>query len=210
MKTLVLLSSACLLTSFASPQMPQAVQLSYSLVKGSRVFIDGVTNVRDFHCVSGAFFSGLRASFLPVDSGSVLEFSQADLSVDIASLDCGGRGINRDLFRILRASDYPSILIRLRELTLISGAPWGSSPRGVMQAKVLLTLLGCTRSLCFLVQGTREPEAVLRARGCVVIYLSDFGIQPPRALFGTIRVRDAVRVTFDLRLRLEAPPSGNS
>ena len=63
-----------------------------------------------------------------------------------------------------------------------------------------LTIAGQTRDVT--INGTAVREgANLRVRGTEQLTMTDFGIQPPRLMAGTMRVHAPVTVGFDVVLR---------
>jgi polyisoprenoid-binding protein YceI len=93
---------------------------------------------------------------------------------------------------VLDAARYPEIDFRSGAIEAAGAGRW--SVAGT------LTLHGETRPV--------KGEVVLaggRYRGSAAFRLSDFGIRPPVAGAGTVRVRDAVRIVFDVAVA-EAPP----
>lgn len=61
-----------------------------------------------------------------------------------------------------------------------------------------LRVAGRVRNVFF--RARIEPQTdALRVRSVVLLMLSDFGIDPPRVLFGVVRARDAITVEVDLR-----------
>jgi hypothetical protein len=46
------------------------------------------------------------------------------------------------------------------------------------------------------VRGARDTSGVVRAEGGVKFLMTDFGVTPPTALFGVIRTKNAIEVTF--------------
>ena len=97
------------------------VTISYSFEKGSKVSIDGITNVKDFTCMTVKLFSESQTMSLSEDSGSTIYFKNAGLNLDIRSLNCGNSGMNRDMRHSLKADRFPGILVTLQKAQLTSG-----------------------------------------------------------------------------------------
>jgi len=179
---------------------PRSTTIEYSILKGSQIIVNGTTNVRDFNCVSGELFTGLNARFVK-DSSQTLYFSNTAIKLTVASLDCGGRVINNDLARILNAQQYPYILISLKDAQLPDGKLSASTGKSNILAHVYITLSGKTRQNTLELIGTQTATDIFNFKGECKIKLSDYGIKPPTALFGMIKVRDELNVIFNLKLK---------
>lgn len=107
-----------------------------------------------------------------------------DGRLDRNELSEGDRQKIRDnmLRDVLRASDYPEVRF--------SGRTKGREPPFSIEGE--LTLCGVTRPLSFLLLVRDE-----RLRGEVELTPTSWGIKPFRALGGTLRVQDRVRVAIE-------------
>ena len=66
-----------------------------------------------------------------------------------------------------------------------------------------LEIVGARREV-LLESRLREAQGMLRAAGEIALRQSDFGIKPYRAPLGVLRVKDEVRIAWDLALPLRA------
>ncbi|PRQ07874.1 YceI family protein [Enhygromyxa salina] len=87
---------------------------------------------------------------------------------------------------ILKTRAYPKVVFR-------GSVSAGTGVGARVRVDGTLELVGVRRSLSLV--AVREGE---RLRGSVTLVPSEFGIRPYKALAGAIRLRDRVRVDFDL------------
>lgn len=105
--------------------------------------------------------------------------------------------INKELREIvLETAKYPEIVFKSTEITV---KPNGG---GQFQAKVggNLTLHGVTRHITIPLDVTASGE-MLRARGEFTVSRNDYNIKATSAFHGTVRVRDKIKLTFDIIAR---------
>lgn len=123
------------------------------------------------------------------------------LEFDSASLRVTGKGepaqdvpeVQRVMLseRVLDVSRYPKIVFRSRRVTMSGRA--GDSLNLSVEGD--LTLHGATKP-CVVPVRVKLSEGALTAEGTTTLKQSDFGIQPVTAAGGTVRVKDALDVTF--------------
>ncbi len=151
--------------------------------------------------------SGLLSAFghdhrivAPVASGHVLcregpvtelAFDARSLRVDDGDLSDSDREKVRTTMEgpeVLDAAHYPEVLFRSTSIEAAGEGRWSVAGS--------LTLHGRTHPV--------RAEVSLaggRYRGSTALRLTDFGIRPPVAAGGTVRVRDEVRIVFDVAVR---------
>ena len=151
--------------------------------------------------------SGLLSAFghdhrivAPVASGHVLcrEGPRAEIAFDARSLRVADSGLpdsDREKVEatmegpeVLDAARYPEVVFRSTAIEAAGDGRWSVAGS--------LTLHGATHAV--------RAEVSLsngRYRGATVFKLTDFGIRPPVVAGGTVRVRDEVRIVFDVAVR---------
>jgi len=103
--------------------------------------------------------------------------------------------INKELNEIvLQPAKYPDIVFKSTEV------PGKLKEDGHYEAKIGgdLTLHGVTRHITIPADVTLDGTTSLRARGEVEFNRSDYKVEATSAMHGTIRVRDKLKLTFDI------------
>lgn len=95
--------------------------------------------------------------------------------------------------RVLDVRRYPTIAFASRSVSVVDRHDTAL----VLAIAGDLTLHGVTRPLTIRVAGVAGPDEI-RARGSFFVKQTDFGIQPVTAGAGTVKVKDALQVTFAL------------
>ena len=171
----------------------QEVSIQTVVLNESKLRINGTSNVTDFECkYNNDFEVDTLSHHLEITEDSVL-VSGDDLPLIIDSFDCGKRAINKDFKSTLKSKEYPNIDIKLLEVYSENGRP--------KRASVAISLGGATQQ--YLVSLTEEimGNEVVAISGTQKLKLSDFNLEPPRALFGLIKVRDELDVSFELLVK---------
>ncbi len=178
---------------------PGTVKVYCALSTHSTISIKGRTNVSSFECQSNAHAISREAALLFEGGGARLTFRDARLVVVASQLDCGLEAMNSDLRQALKVDRYPLIyidLIRVRNESCEMLQP-GEPPKWY-ELEVKAHIAGMRRTLYPKVAAQIVEPGLLRLQGDITLHLPDFGIEPPAALWGMVRVAPDIEVTYDL------------
>lgn len=185
---------------------PEFREVSFFIEGDSELSLKGSSNVNEFACICLCVNESQR-HFLQIETGNYsqyAEFDQTNLRLETESLDCGHRGINKDLYKTLESENHPFIVIelrkaRLKEARTISTAvgEWSN-----ITAQTAITIAGVTRDVEMDVKGKRLDDGRYRFVCSKDLFMSDFQIDPPKPLFGLIKVNDLIQINIDLTVRL--------
>lgn len=193
MSFLVSLISPCLVLMLVSAQ-PVAAQIQLELLDESELRIDGSSTVNSFTC-NARFVSG-NASLHAIGANRQGTDS-AQVRVPVNRFDCGKERMNADFYEAMKADAFPYILFELIDAELVEGKAESSDLR-LLYAAGNLSIAGTTRTIQISVRGKQLAEDLYQASGNIQLKMSDFGIDPPTALFGLIKADDKITVHFDL------------
>lgn len=163
-----------------------AVPLSFQ--SGSRVWVSGTSTVRSWRCESTQVSGSAQAAGTQL---SQVAQASGDITIPLSTLDCSNGTMNGHMRNALKASDHPALRFRATSVSV--------SPDGAARMTGPLTIAGQTREVT--VTGTAAPQnGKLRVTGTKQLNMTEFGVQPPRLMAGTMRVNPAVTVGFDVVL----------
>lgn len=182
---------AVALVAAAGP-MINAIQLKPE----SRLWFDGTSTVRDWSCKAPNIQAAIDAE--ADAAAAVLDGKKAvrtvDLTFPVASLDCENRTMNNHMRTALNATQHQNIRFTLTDYTLVKAAATTGTLNGT------LMINGQTRPIVVPVQFANAAGA-LRVTGRYPLPMTQWGVQPPRLMMGTLKVGDTVTVNFDLLLQ---------
>lgn len=169
---------------------------SLRLKPESRVWFDGTSTVRDWSCKAPqiqATIDGEATAPAEVVAGRKA-VRTVDVVFPVAGLDCENRTMNNHMRTALNAERHQTIRFTLGDYTLVPGA----NTTGDLQGQ--LTINGQTKAITVPVQFANAAGA-LRVTGRYALPMTQWGVQPPRLMLGTLKVGDTVTVNFDLLLQ---------
>jgi polyisoprenoid-binding protein YceI len=176
----------------AAPALIAAAALlpTLSIQPQSRVWVEGTSTVRGYRCESTSVSGTAQASSAQLaDLASV---PRADVSIPVASLDCRNGTMNGHMRKALKSEQNPTIRLRANSVQV--------SPAGAAKISGDLTIAGQTRPVT--IDGTAASEdGRVRVRGSKRLVMTDFGVQPPTLMMGTMKVAAPVTIGFDVALK---------
>jgi len=160
----------------------------YTFTPDSRVWVEGTSNVHDWDCAAGTLTATLDGT---ATDNALTAISALTVTVPVAGLDCDNGTMNGKLRDALGTAPIRFTLANARV-----GSPNGT--RFLVEADGRLTIHGQTRAQTVRATGTALGNDRYRFTGEVPVTMSQFGVDPPRALMGTLRTGDRVTVKFNV------------
>lgn len=177
--TAILLLAGCALSLRA-----QSVRLQ---VSSGTVTILGTSNIHDWKCSSATSPMILVPSATGPELGR--NITSITLSIPVKSLDCGNGQMTSNLAKALHADAHPTINFQLASYTARpAGAGYQATATGS------LTINGVTRKVTL--NGTARPDGkgALRAEASTKLNTNDFGVEPVKAMLGSIKTGEMVTI----------------
>lgn len=165
------------------------------------ILISGGSNVKDWE-VRGTEIRGtiwLTPSADGMDSPPVE--AGGEVRIPVQSLTGGSRGMDRRMLEALEADRYPHIDFAL---STIEANPLAESEDPPLLARGELRIRNRRRTVAVPMR-IKQTEAGIRLTGAKRIRMTDYGIDPPRALLGALRTDDDVTVNFEWSLNERSP-----
>lgn len=164
----------------------QAQQLSLANSE-STLTVLGTSNIHDWHLDA----KNQSGSIIFKDLQSCL-IEAITLNVEAESLESGKSGMDKNTFKALNTDDYKTISFQLVEVISLT-----DKGNDVYESKVSgdLSISGTTKRI-ELNLNINVLESSVKLTGEKIIKMTDFGVEPPKALFGTITTGDQLTIKF--------------
>ena len=161
---------------------------NYSLNNSSSVLeVHGTSSLHDW-----TLETEKQSGKVVVVNSEELEISSLNLSVEAESLKSGKSAMDKNTFKALNTDDYKTIdfsLTSLKSVVKQSDQSFKVSALGKM------TISGVTKSITINMTVKLEGNKLL-LNGEKSFKMTDFGIDPPKALLGTIKTGDDIKIEF--------------
>ncbi|MBO6795326.1 MAG: hypothetical protein JJ895_15575 [Balneolaceae bacterium] len=181
-----------LFLGFSSASKAQIFEFSSSIMPSSSISINGNSNVKSFSCSYTNPFPDVTLQHTSTLRGNKFEVVGDTLGLKIREFDCGKRGVNRDMRKTLKENEQPTINAWIERITL--------NEAGEAIAIMSVSIAGVTNQYEMNIDETPDSE-ILEIKGEQEIFLSDFKLETPSALFGLVTVDDRFVVEFELNIK---------
>ena len=192
-RTLAILAGAVALGAWAGASDP------LKLVPESHLWVDGTSTVRSFTCKAAVLDATIETSSERAVSavlGGENGVRTVSLAVPIEKLDCGNGQMNDHMKKALKAKDNPTIGFKLDTYELVKGS---DTTKATLHGT--LTIGGTTKPIVLDAKLTAGLDGALRVAGVYEFSMKEYDLTPPSLMLGTLKVRERVKVGFDLTLR---------
>ena len=169
----------------------------YLIADGSKLYLKGTSNVNAFTCDCEDQYT---EQTLEVErTGPYARFRNVDLHLRTKRFDCHNRKIDADMQKALQADVYPVIKVSLLDARQPAKCVDGGCKDWFdVQAKVKLTIKNVTTEQQIPAQAKISGPNRFQLKGAHTLLMSTYGVHPPEAMFGLIKVNDAITFHFDL------------
>ena len=174
----------------------------------SMLQIQGKTNVNSFQCYCAPPASVVGFNAESSSETQKLNFKKAALTVLTKSLDCRHKIMNRDMYQTLKAEHYPTITLSISQVLIpihSINARWKLT--GPIATEAYLTLAGMKRKIDLLVTISQPFSNIYRFTAKKSLLLTDFGLTPPTALMGMVKVKNEIVLDIDLYISAYPAPT---
>ena len=196
MKSMITSFFILLLVTTLSAESQNPVTEAYTLAEQSTMTVEGTSTIHDWELeVKDLSTSVALNPELLQNEQPASPVSNVSLTVPVKKMDSGKGGMNRKIYGALKEDEHPNITFSLDSTELATPPENGSFTLNVSGN---LTIAGHTRAISLPVTGTLTEEGNLRFAGSYKLNMTDYKVDPPTAVFGTIRSGEEVTIKFDL------------
>lgn len=157
----------------------------YQLDKAaSKLLIAGTSTIHDWEMEAREPKGGAT---IELNGTAVKSIVNADFKCPVAGLTSENSIMDKKTHKALNKSDFPEITFTLKEFDAASNRATGD-----------LSIAGTTKTVSLNVDLEIVSDSQILVKGEAPVKMSDFGIDPPTAMMGTLKTGDLVNVKYNL------------
>jgi polyisoprenoid-binding protein YceI len=184
--------------SSSAATQPSGVQY-VSSAKSGDASVTGTSTLHNW-TVTGATINGTAAFAGEFDSATPPAIQSIQLVIPVNSLKSGeGGGMDGTMDDALKMKKNPNLTYSLVSATLTSG-PTKDDPQCHYAAIGQLTIAGWMKTVNLTLDVRGDSDGTLTIATKTPLKMTDYGMDPPTAMLGTIRSGDAVTVNITWQL----------
>ncbi|MAO07112.1 MAG: hypothetical protein CL596_00190 [Alteromonas sp.] len=156
----------------------------------SHFIIKGTSSLHDWEMVSNQFTG--KISFQ--SNTEALSIDNIKVKVGVTTLESGKRVMDKKCYDALKSDTHPNILYEFKNIkSLKSSGP--QTYTATLEGS--LTIAGQTKSVAINVH-IKATNNSITIKGEKPLKMTDFGVEPPTALLGTLKTGDDIIIDFNL------------
>jgi hypothetical protein len=186
---------------FSSEKKPAKRHLMHIL--SSETTILGKTNVNKFTCRATQGARPEHVKMYSEASENRIAFREFLITLNVDEFDCGMNVMTKDFKATIKGNEYPTIGLEIKSIEFKEG---NSLKEGNTKADaaVKITLAGKSHEEYFREGQFIKSGNVYTIIGHQALNMTDFGLDPPSKFMGTVKVKDALEIDFEIKMeRLE-------
>jgi len=198
MKRLIFLLTIAAALIFADLTLSHAQNNDISLkLDNHSMLIDGTANIRDWDSeVKKIDAEVVLKEFDLSDLSSLTaeHFKTLKLNMPVSDIESDSRRLTRNLQDYLKGDDHPYIKFNLKSIENVEAEDNNSA---VVTAIGVINAAGVDHEVTMTVNASVNDGTVTFS-GTQDLLMTDFGIDPPTAVMGTVRARDEIQIIYSL------------
>lgn len=184
------------------PEKPAGDYIHFQLTNATKISISGSSNVNEFTCLAYQDFPPASGIMEVNTTTHKVNFLYTSINIPVKSLSCDNEVMDYDMYEALKSSKYPYITLTLKEVYAADHKPVDLNKSTALVVTADLKLAGTTRTQQIRITASKTTDGQYVFRGSHEISLDDFNVDAPTALFGVIKVKDHVKINFDLHIKV--------
>ncbi len=162
----------------------------YSILSND-IRIKGTSNLHDWEMVVEKVQGNMNAD---VKGSEIVSINSLTLSVDANSITSGKSIMDSKTYKALKTDLYPVIQFSLSEISEIKTG----GKQQLITARGILSVAGIKKNIPVKATGMLRNDGSLSFSGSKTLKMTDFNIEPPTAVLGTLKTGDTINIEFDV------------
>jgi polyisoprenoid-binding protein YceI len=180
-------------------QMDEQRSSNYTVDSNSVINIKGTSPLHDWGMTAHSFTGNAKFSFTENKNDGSSELSAVSgfsLTLPVLNLKSENKGMEKNAYKALKEDQYKDIVF---ELTSAKFKPSGNRYYLIL-LHGNLTMAGITQPTTLKTSARVNEDGTIFCTGSLPIYLSDYKIERPSYLLGTMKVGDVLVLNYNLLL----------
>lgn len=196
-----ILSTAFIIIAGSAPLVAQDMYEVNGNSKTTSITVSGTSNIHDWNMSSPTLTCNAQMAYDNTGNSSKLNVSQLEFSVAVKTLKSGKGKMDDKTYTALKADKYSTITYKLISSR---SAPYKKDAFNIFSTGTL-TIAGVTREIELTVACQVKPDGTIICVGSKKLKMTDYNVEPPKALLGAISSGNDITISFVLDLIKSLP-----
>ncbi len=159
-------------------------QNAYVPFGDQELLVEGTSTIHDWEMVSSQINGEISVS---VQNNKINSIDPFKITMPVQSLKSGKSAMDKNAYEALNADKYQQIIFEFSEATSITDR--------LIRANCMITISGTTNKIALEINYNVTGDSI-EFEGSFPITFSQFHIDPPKAMLGTIKTGDKLKISF--------------
>ena len=195
MKKTIIYTFTLLLLFLFSSAVAQDITLNLTEIQEFK--IDGDSNVKKWEAdITEAEGTIIFTSIEDFSLGSFSSevFKSMTISIPVSGIESDSGGLTKNMHKYLKDKDHPVITFNLTEITAVEL----NANKATITANGVVNAAGVEQCVTMSVDALVNENGSVTFSGTQDLLMTSFNIDPPTAVFGTIRARDEIVILYSV------------
>ena len=186
-----------LFASFAAVGQNSSTTIDVCDITNSRIIIYGTSNVTDYSCKLYDFSNNTAIKVGSTVNGNRIELTNAKVKLKSSSFSCDNKIMTNDFYEAIKGDVHKFITVQFHEFTLQKEVK-ESSVQSRLSSVISITLAGKENTYNHTISTMEAMSDQLTLRGTLNVAMTEFGVNPPTALFGAVKTEDQIQIEYSI------------
>lgn len=193
MKSLLTSPKLLLAVLFLAPMLSMA-QSKFTVAAGN-ISVKGTSTMHDWEMTSKT--TSIEANFSTNATGGLVDLASLSFSIPAESLKSGKGAMDKNAYKALKTSNARTISFTSTNGTV---APAGANTYTV-KCTGKLSIAGTSRETDLVATLKVNPDKSLSITGIKKLKMTDYKVEPPSFMFGSVTTGDDIAINFNVTLK---------
>ena len=165
----------------------------WAVANNSSLNIEGRSNLSSFCCQVTRYLETDTMQYVKNETTRQFIFTNSCLTIDINNFDCHQRIITNDFRKTLKADQN-----RFLKIQFISLDAFDVRNQQTVKGKVEILLAGQVKCTTIDFKTNTTNTGLIQMNGTKTLLFSEFNLHPPKKMAGIIKIKEEIRVNFQL------------
>lgn len=173
-----------------------AQQVTYTLQDSYEMRIDGDSNVKSWDAEIKEMDGELvltGSENLTFETLAPEHFVSLSLNIPVENIESSSGGLTKNLHKYIKKDDHPYVTFELSNITSIEK----NDGTAQITATGVVNAAGKDHNAEMTVEASMNEQGAITFNGDTELLMTSFDIDPPTAVFGTIRAKDEIVISFN-------------
>ncbi|ELR72488.1 hypothetical protein C900_01483 [Fulvivirga imtechensis AK7] len=170
-----------------------SAQTNHTLSPGAEFSVSGTSSLHDWTMTSS---EGKGEAVITAEAKALQSIEQLSVTMKAESLKSGKSGMDGNAYKALKTGKNPDIKFNLKNVKSIEK----KGDYYQVMAEGTLTIAGESRTVDVVTKAYPNGNTI-RFTGSKTFNMTDFKVDPPTALLGTIKTGDEITINFSLTFK---------